>query len=194
VVRDSKRLDVRPGYLARCIPRRRVVACLGRRARSGDGRPNARSSREIRCAGPSRRSADHHGQSSRSAARARSAPARSAACGYSTSSPRPGSPSGPSSQRAMRPSSRSTLHREGGEVIGPGVPPTSQHALSKGRAARSLPRNGGGNRGSVRRSSISPGNGAGTRRAAPAGWRRHRPHRGTDLDASAVTPIVDRAA
>jgi hypothetical protein len=47
----------------------------------------------------------------------------------------------------------------------------------KGRAARSLPRNGRGNRGCVRRGSISAGDGAGTRHATPAaGWRRHRSH------------------
>ena len=77
--------------------------------RFGDAPPNARSIREIRCAGPSRRSAGHRGQFSRSAARARSAPVRSAACGFCICSPRPGSLSGPSSRRAMRPSSRSTL-------------------------------------------------------------------------------------
>lgn len=88
----------------------------------------------------------------------------------------------------------SPVYGKGGEVVSPGVSAASQRALSKGRAARSLPWNGGGHGGCVRRGGISAGDGAGPRRAAPTtGWRRHRSHRGTDLVASAVTPIVDRS-
>jgi hypothetical protein len=86
-------------------------------------------------------------------------------------------------------------HRDSGQVIGPGMPAAPQCALSKGRTARSLPRHGSGNRRCLRRRGISAGDGAGTRRTVPASRRRrHRPHRRTDLVASAVTPSIDRAA